>query len=399
MSNIIQDEKSVTAQNYNPLPVVIEKAEGVHLWDEDGNKYIDMMSAYSAVSHGHSHPEMIKTLEKQARRVCIVSRAFHTSNLAPFLQKLCKISNMDMALPMNSGSEAVETAIKAARMWGYKSKGIPQNKAEIIVASNNFHGRTTTIISFSSEQEYKENFGPFTPGFAEIPFGDAAALENAINENTCAFLVEPIQGEAGIITPPDGWLREAQQICKKHNVLLILDEIQSGLGRTGKMFAHQYEIEKPDGLIVGKALGGGIMAVSAFLAKREVMELFTPGSHGSTFGGNPLAAAVGLRALELLEEENLVEKSFELGAYLKAQVEAFNHKAIKQVRGKGLWIGVDLHPEIASARKVCEMLMTKGILSKETHHTVIRLAPPLVISKDEIDYAVGHLKDALDACV
>ena len=314
MHQVIERENRYTAHNYHPLPVVLTKGEGIWLWDDQGKKYLDMMSAYSAVSHGHSHPEIVKTLQEQASKLAIVSRAFHTDTLAPFLEKLCTLSGLDAALPMNTGAEAVETAIKAARKWGYTVKNIPADQAEIIVANQNFHGRTTTIISFSSDEEYKEGFGPFTPGFREVPFGDAQALEGAITENTCAFIVEPMQGEAGIIIPPKGWLKEVQAICKKHNVLLILDEIQCGLGRTGKTFAFQHEIDKPDGLILGKALGGGVMPVSAFVATREVMGMFTPGSHGSTFGGNPLAAAVGYKALSLLETMQLAEKSAKLGS-------------------------------------------------------------------------------------
>jgi ornithine--oxo-acid transaminase len=304
---------------------------------------------------------------------------------------------MDMALPMNTGAEAVETAIKAARLWGYQVKGIPENKAEIIVAANNFHGRTTTIISFSSDAEYKKNFGPYTPGFVTVPFGDAVALEKAITPKTCAFLVEPMQGEAGIIVPPQGWLKQVQAVCKKHNVLLILDEIQCGLGRTGKRFAFEHEIDKPDGLILGKALGGGIMPVSCFLAKDEVMSLFKPGSHGSTFGGNPLAAAIGLEAIKVLEDENLVRNSEILGKWLLEKLQSIHVKCIKEVRGKGLWIGVEIDANVVSARQLCLTLMEKGILSKETHHTVLRLAPPLVITKDEIEQAFETIRDVLVA--
>jgi ornithine--oxo-acid transaminase len=395
MDPIITKEQRYTAHNYHPLPVVITKGKGVYLWDNKGNKYIDMMSAYSAVSHGHGHPRLLAALTRQANDLCITSRAFHTDKLAPFLEKLCKISGMDMALPMNTGAEAVETAIKAARLWGYKVKGIAKNKAKIIVAKQNFHGRTTSIVSFSSEQAYKEGFGPYTPGFITIPFGDTKALEEAITPEVCAFLVEPMQGEGGIIIPPKGWLEKVQKICKKKNVLLILDEIQTGLGRTGKMFAFQHEIDRPDGLILGKALGGGIMPVSMFLAKREVMELFTPGSHGSTFGGNPLASAIGLEALNVLVEEKLVKNSEKLGAYMLKKIKVLKHKGVRDIRGSGLWIGVDIDPKFARAREVCERMMKKGVLTKETHETVIRFAPPLVITADVIDEVVGVLDAAL----
>lgn len=395
MNKIIEKEFLYTAHNYHPLPVVIKKGKGIHLWDNEGKRYIDMMSAYSAVSHGHCHPKLVKTLKKQASRLCIVSRAFHTDNLAPFLEKICKMSSLDMALPMNTGAEAVETAIKAARLWGYKKKGIKKDKAQIIVAKQNFHGRTTTIVGFSSDKEYQDGFGPFAPGFIEVPFGDAEALEKAIKPETCAFLVEPMQGEGGIIIPPSGWLKKVQQICKKHNVLLILDEIQTGLGRTGELFAFQHEIDKPDGLILGKALGGGIMPVSMFLAKKEVMQLFKPGSHGSTFGGNPLASAVGLEALKILQKDKLAEKSHKLGQYMLEKIKAINSKLVKDVRGSGLWIGVEIEPKYASAREVCERMMQKGILSKETHETVVRFAPPLIITKKDLDKAIKALQESL----
>lgn len=395
MDSIIEKEKQYSAHNYHPLEVVIKRGKGVYLWDTSGKKYIDMMSAYSAVSHGHGHPRLLAALENQAKKLCIISRAFHSDRLAPFLEKLCTVSQMDMALPMNTGAEAVETAIKAARIWGYKVKGITKNKAKIIVADGNFHGRTTTIISFSSNAEYKENFTPLTSGFISIPFGDAKALEEAITDEVCAFLVEPMQGERGIIVPPEGWLKDVQQICKKHNILLILDEVQTGLGRTGKMFAFQHEIDKPDGLIVGKALGGGIMPVSAFLAKKEVMELFKPGSHGSTFGGNPLAAAIGMEAINVLMEENLIENSRFLGEYMQNRLKSIQSKLIKEVRGKGLWIGVEIDSQHASARNVCERLMQKGVLCKETHETVVRFAPPLIITKAVLDKVIDIFTETL----
>lgn len=395
MDSIIHKENQYTAKNYHPLHVVIKRGKGVYLWDVEGKRYIDMMSAYSAVSHGHGHPRLLKALERQAKALCIVSRAFHSDKLAPFLEKLCTISKMDMALPMNTGAEAVETAIKAARLWGYNVKGIAKNRAKIIVAKGNFHGRTTTIVSFSSDKEYKEGFGPLTPGFVTVPFGDEKALEEAITPDVCAFLVEPMQGEGGIIIPPDGWLKKVQKICKKNNVLLILDEIQTGLGRTGKVFAYQHEIDKPDGLILGKALGGGIMPVSMFLGKKEVMEQFQPGSHGSTFGGNPLAAAIGMEALNVLMEENLTENSQVLGDYMKKKIMKIDSKLIKEVRGSGLWIGVEINKKHASARDVCERMLQKGVLTKETHETVVRFAPPLVITKGVIDEVIGILDETL----
>ncbi|MCC7259968.1 MAG: ornithine--oxo-acid transaminase [Alphaproteobacteria bacterium] len=395
MNTTIDKENRYCAHNYHPLPVVIARGEGVWLWDDAGNKYLDMMSAYSAVSHGHSHPRMVKALTAQASRLCIASRAFYSDTLAPFLEKLCSVTGMDVALPMNTGAEAVETALKAARRWGYNVKGIPAGKAEIIVSRGNFHGRTTTIISFSSDEEYKQGFGPFTPGFKDVPFGDITALEAAITPNTCAFLTEPIQGEAGIVLPPEGWLKQVQALCRKHNVLLITDEIQSGLGRTGKLFAFQHEIDRPDALILGKALGGGMMPVSAFLARKDVMDQFTPGSHGSTFGGNPLGAAVGLEALRVLEEEKLTERSAELGAYLKDRLRGLNSPLVSEVRGKGLWIGMEIDPAKAAARTVCEKLMARGVLSKETHHTVVRFAPPLIITKEQIDSAVNAVREVL----
>ena len=391
----IQKEDAYCAHNYKPLPVVLTRGKGVWLWDDAGKKYLDMMSAYSAVSHGHSHPRLLKALNDQASRLAICSRAFYTDTLAPFLEKLCDMTGLDVALPMNTGAEAVETAIKAARRWGYSVKGIPENAAEIIVAHGNFHGRTTTVISFSSDDEYKRGFGPFTPGFVEVPYGDIAALEAAITPNTCAFLVEPIQGEAGIVVPPAGWLKKAAELCKKNNVLLILDEIQSGLGRTGKLFAFQHEGITPDGLILGKALGGGMMPVSAFIARKDVMDLFNPGSHGSTFGGNPLAAAVGLEALNTLEDEKLTERSAKLGQYMLDKLNGINSRLITSVRGRGLWIGVEIDPAMATARTVCEKLMERGILSKETHDTVVRFAPPLIITQEEIDWAIDELTDVL----
>ena len=393
--SVIETEGTVCAHNYHPLPVVLTRGEDAWLWDDHGRCYLDMMSAYSAVSHGHAHPRLVAALCNQASSLAIVSRAFHTETLAPFLEKLCAISGFDMALPMNTGAEAVETAIKAARRWGYRVKGIRDGAAEIIVADGNFHGRTTTIVGFSSDAEYRDGFGPFTPGFKTVPFGDAAALEAAITPETCAVLVEPIQGEAGIRVPPEGWLRDLRRICDRHDVLLILDEIQSGLGRTGKMFCFEHDGIRPDGLILGKALGGGMMPVSAFLADREVMELFEPGSHGSTFGGNPLAAAVALEALRIIEDEDLVTRSAVLGEYMADRLRGLQSPLIADVRGRGLWIGVEFDPRCISARAICERLMARGILTKETHHTVVRFAPPLVVELDQIDLAVDALEDIL----
>lgn len=391
-AEIIAAEKKVTAQNYAPLPIVLTRSEGVYVWDTDGNHYIDMMSAYSAVSFGHQHPRLLQALITQAQQLTIVSRAFHTDRLGPFLTKLCSLAHMDSALPMNTGAEAVETAIKAARLWGYKKKNIAPNEAEIIVASNNFHGRTTTIVSFSSEKLYQEGFGPFTPGFRSVEFGNITALEAAITKNTCAFLVEPIQGEAGIILPPNGWLKKVQALCKKHNILLILDEVQSGLGRTGKYFAYMHEISAPDGLIVGKALGGGILPVSAFLSTHEVMDLFTPGMHGSTFGGNALASAVGIEALNVLVDEKLAENSATLGSYFLAQLQKIKSPLIKEVRGRGLWIGIEIDPRYTSAKDLCLSLLKHGILTKDTHEVVIRMAPPLTITKDILDQVITQIK-------
>ena len=401
-SNLISKEALYGANNYSPLPIVLNKGEGVYLWDVDGNKYLDMMSAYSAVSHGHSHPELVKVLSDQAQKLAISSRAFYTEPFAEYIEKLSKISNFESVLPMNTGAEAVETAIKAARRWGYFTKGIKKNCAEIIVAEGNFHGRTTTIVGFSSEKEYKKGFGPFADGFIEAEYcssncncskvceNSIRSIKNAINKNTCAVIVEPIQGEGGIITPQSGWLKQLRQLCDESNVLLILDEIQSGLGRTGKLFAFEHEDIKPDGLILGKALGGGLLPVSAFLSSKEVMNHFNPGSHGSTFGGNPLAAKVASKALDLLFEDNLIENSKVMGAYLKEKLSEMKHSFIKEIRGKGLWIGVELDQGI-SAKKICISLMGEGILAKETHETVIRFAPPLLIKKDEIDWALEKI--------
>ncbi len=391
MNKAIELENRYCAHNYHPLPVVLTRGAGVYVWDEAGNKYLDMMSAYSAVSHGHAHPRLVKALREQAQQLAICSRAFHTDKLGPFLKRLCELTGMEVALPMNTGAEGVETALKAARKWGYKVKGIAADQAEIIACTGNFHGRTIAMVAMSSESQYKDGFGPFPAGLQLIAYGDAAALEKAITPDTAAFLVEPIQGEAGIIVPPVGYLAKCAEICKRHNVLLICDEIQTGLGRTGKLLACQHENVQPDGLILGKALGGGLLPVSMFLANREVMDVFTPGDHGSTFGGNPLAAAVGLEALNVLMEEKLAERSAEMGAYLLDKLHLLKSPLIKALRGKGLFIGIEIDPRKAKAREVCEHLMAHGILSKETHDTVVRLAPPLVITREQIDWAVERI--------
>ena len=393
--NFIEKESIFGPDNYKPLPVVLSKAKGVWVWDVDGKKYLDMMSAYSAVSHGHSHPELLKVLHEQSSQLALTSRAFYTDTLGPYLETITSLSNFDMALPMNSGAEAVETAIKAARRWAYLSKKIESDKAEIIVADGNFHGRTTTIISFSSDANSKNDFGPHTPGFVSVKFGSAKAIEEAINENTAAVLIEPIQGEGGIIVPPENFLPEVRDICTQNHVLMILDEIQSGLGRTGKLFAFQHSNIQPDGLILGKALGGGFMPVSCFLASKEVMQWLTPGSHGSTFGGNPLAAAIGKRSLELLEEENLIENSRVLGDFFKNALVDIKSNVIKEVRGKGLWIGAVIDPNYVSGKDLSKLLLNEGILCKETHETVIRFAPPLVITKEEIKWALEIITSVL----
>jgi ornithine--oxo-acid transaminase len=388
-------EAAVAAHNYHPLPVVLQSGRGEWLTDVEGKRYLDMMSAYSAVSHGHAHPRLVRALVEQAQRVAVTSRAYHTATLGPFLEKLVQLTGLDRALPANGGAESVETAIKAARRWGYRVKGIAENCAEIVVARGNFHGRSTTIVSFSTEDSYRDDFGPFTPGFRHFDFGDIDSLAAAINENTCAVLIEPIQGEAGIVLPPDGFLRAARRLCDERKVLLILDEIQAGLGRTGRWFAFQHEGIKPDGLILGKALGGGLLPVSCFVATEELMNVFDPGSHGSTFGGNPLAAAVGLEALKVIEDEDLVARSAALGAHLLSRLGRIDSALIRAVRGRGLWVGVDLNPALVSARKVVERLAERGVLSKETHETVIRFAPPLTISRAALDWGIDTFIEVL----
>ncbi len=385
-------ENDYGAHNYHPLDVIIDRAEGVWVWDIDGKKYLDCLAAYSAVNQGHCHPKILKAFVEQAKKVTLTSRAFRNDQLPLLLKDLHDLTGMDMALPMNSGAEAVETALKAARKWGYKVKGIPEGKAEIIACRNNFHGRTITIISFSTDEQYRDGFGPLTPGFKMIPYGDAEALRAAITPDTCAFLVEPIQGEAGIVIPPKGFLKQAEEICRANNVLFVADEIQSGLGRTGRLFAHQYENVHPDAIIIGKALSGGFYPVSAVLARKDVLGVFNPGDHGSTFGGNPLAAAVARASLAVIVDEKLSERSAELGAYFLERLRTIKSDLIKEIRGRGLWIGVELH---GKARPYCERLQHEGMLCKETHDHVIRLAPPLVITKEEIDWAVEKLRKVL----
>ena len=382
------------ARNYNPLDVVIARAEGVWVYDVEGNRYLDCLASYSAVNQGHCHPEILKTLIAQAHKVTLTSRAFRNDQLPLLYQELHELTGFDMTLPMNTGAEAVETAVKTARKWGYKVKGIPDGQAEIIVCAGNFHGRTITIVSFSADPQYRDGFGPFTPGFKVIPYGDAAALRAAITPNTCGFLLEPIQGEAGIIIPPAGYLKEAAAICREHNVLLMTDEIQSGLGRTGKLFAYMHEGITPDVLILGKALAGGFYPVSAVLASKEVLGVYQPGDHGSTFGGNPLGCAVARTALRVLTDEKLVERSAELGDYFLGKLRELQTPKIKEVRGRGLWIGIEM---TEPARKYCEALKHFGVLCKETHETVIRIAPPLVITREEIDWVMERIRRVLGA--
>ncbi len=386
------------AHNYHPLDVVITRAEGCWVWDVDGRKYLDFLAAYSAVNQGHCHPKIVQALVEQSGRVALTSRAFRNDRLGEFYRAICELTDFPKVLPMNTGAEAVETAIKAARKWAYTVKGVPADQAEILVFRNNFHGRTTTIVGFSTEEQTSSGFGPFTPGFTILPYGDAEAVAAAMNERVCAVLVEPIQGEGGIIIPPDGYLRRLREITSQHNALLMLDEIQSGLGRTGKMFAYEHEEgARPDVLIVGKALSGGLYPVSAILATEEVMGVFHPGDHGSTYGGNPVAAAVGTAALRVLVEEKLADRSAELGAYFIEELRRIDSPHIKEVRGRGLWIGIELHPEAGGARRFCEALQAEGMLCKETHKHVIRMAPPLVIEKHEIDWALERIEKVLTA--
>ena len=389
---VIEQTQKYGANNYLPLPIVISKAEGVWVEDPEGNKYMDMLSAYSAVNQGHRHPRIIEALKNQADRVTLTSRAFHSDQLGPWLEKVTTLTKKEMALPMNTGAEAVETALKAVRRWGYDVKGIAENQAEIIACAGNFHGRTMGAISLSSDAEYRRGFGPMLPGIKLIPYGDLEALKAAITSQTAGFLIEPIQGEAGILIPPQGFLKAAYELCKENNVLFVADEIQAGLGRTGKMFACEWENVEPDMYILGKALGGGVFPISCVVANREILGVFNPGSHGSTFGGNPLACAVSIAALEVIEEEKLADRSLELGKYFADQLKEIKNPIIKEVRGRGLFIGIEL---TEAARPYCEKLKEVGLLCKETHDTVIRFAPPLVISKEELDWAIERIKNVL----
>jgi len=394
--DFVQLEERYGAHNYHPLDVVIEKAEGVWVYDVEGNKYLDCLSAYSAVNQGHVHPKILEALEEQARKVTLTSRAFRNDQLPLLYKELSEMTGYEMSLPMNSGAEAVETAIKLARKWAYRVKGVPRYQAEIIGCKGNFHGRTTTTISLSTEPLYKDDFGPFTPGFMIVPYGDAAAIEEAITPNTAAVMLEPIQGEGGVIIPPEGFLRDVAAICKKNNVLFIADEIQTGLGRVGKLFACQYENVRPDVTIIGKALSGGFYPVSAVLADASLLGLFKAGEHGSTFGGNPLGAAVARASLRVIREEKLPERAYELGQYFMEQLAEIPSPHVKEVRGKGLLIGMELKREANGARRFCEALQQRGILAKETHEHVIRFAPPLVIEKETIDWALPHIREVLN---
>lgn len=385
MKNILEMEAEYVAHCYRPLPVVLERGQGIYAWDIEGNRYIDCMSAYSALSHGHCHPELVATLAAQAQKLTLTSRAYHSPALGPFVKYACELTGFAGGCPMNTGAEAVEVAVKFARKWAYEVKGVPDNQAEIIVCNNNFHGRTTTVISFSSEPLYKEHFGPLTPGFVQITYGDAKALAAAITPNTAAFLVEPIQGEAGILVPPDGYLQSCAKICQENNVLLIADEIQTGLGRTGKFLACEHENVKPDAVLLGKALGGGMLPVSLFLAKAEVMAMFQPGTQGSTFGGNELACVVGHKALDIIVKDRLSENSAVLGDFLMERLQQLKSPLITDVRGKGLFVGLEINPEYCNAREVSLAFLENGLLSKETHQTVVRLAPPLIINRQQIE--------------
>lgn len=391
----ISEVELYSANNYYPLPIVLEKGEGIWVYDVEGRKFLDMLSAYSALNQGHRHPRIIQALIEQAGKITLTSRAFHNETMGPFLKKLCELAGFEKALPMNTGAEAVETALKAARKWGLVKKGVPENQGEIIVCENNFHGRTVTIVSFSTEEQYRYGFGPFTPGFVTVPFGDGEALEKAITPNTVAILAEPIQGEAGVLVPPEGYLAKMRQLATQHNVLMMLDEIQTGLGRTGKMFAYEYEDAKPDVLLLGKALAGGVYPVSAMLASNDVMDVFKPGDHGSTFGGNPLGSAVAEAALDVLVEEALADRALELGNYFREGLEQIQSPIVKEIRGKGLLIGVEVKKEYGPARPYCEKLMEAGLLCKETHEQTIRFAPPLIIKREEIDWALERIASVL----
>ncbi|MDO8501185.1 MAG: ornithine--oxo-acid transaminase [Gemmatimonadaceae bacterium] len=392
--SLVALEEQWGAHNYHPLDIVVERGEGPWLFDVDGKRYLDCLSAYSAVNQGHCHPRILETMRAQAERVTLTSRAFRNDQLPLFCEELAQFCGMDSVLPMNTGAEAVETAIKAARRWGYRTKQIPQDQAQIIVCANNFHGRTTTIIGFSSEKSYQDGFGPFTPGFVTVPFGDIAAMEAAVNPNTCAILIEPIQCEAGILVPPDGYLRAVSDLCKRHDILFLADEIQTGLGRTGKPFACDHESVKPDAYILGKALSGGFYPVSAFVTRREVMDVFDPGSHGSTYGGNPLGCAVARTALDVIREEKLAERSAELGEWFIRELQTIEHPNIREIRGRGLLVGVEL---TVSARPFCEALMERGLLCKETHDFVVRITPPLVVTREDLEWAVQRIRETFAA--
>jgi len=388
-------EDEYGAKNYHPLDVVLTRGQGIWVWDVEGRRYLDCLSAYSAVNQGHCHPRIVQAMIEQAQRLSIVSRAFRNDQLGVFYKEICELTKSHMVLPMNSGAEAVESVIKAVRKWGYTVKGIPHGMAEIIVCQNNFHGRTITIISFSTEKQYRDGYEPFTPGFKVIPFGDADALESAITPNTVAFLVEPIQGESGVIVPPDGYLRKVREICDKYNIVLVTDEIQTGLGRTGRLFAEEHEGIEADVTLIGKALSGGLYPISAVLSNKEVLGVFHPGDHGSTYGGNPLACAVARAALKVLIEEKMIENAATVGPYFMEQLRGIKSQYVKEVRGKGLLIGVELHKEAGGARHFCAKLKDKGILCKETHEHVIRFAPPLMIRKEDIDWALEQISDVL----
>jgi ornithine--oxo-acid transaminase len=394
--DLIRLENEYGANNYHPLDVVIRRAEGVWVWDVEGNKYLDFLAAYSAVNQGHCHPEIRKAMVEQSGKVTLTSRAFRSDQLGLLYREVSELTGYHRMLPMNSGAEAVETAIKAARKWGYKIKGVPEGKAEILVFTGNFHGRTTTIVGFSEDEQYRDGFGPFTPGFTLLPYGDLEAIRSAMNPNVVGILIEPIQGESGIIIPPDGYLEGIAALCREHRALFIVDEIQSGLGRTGKMFAFEHEGVRPDIAIIGKALAGGFYPVSAILADDEVMGVFNPGDHGSTFGGNPLGAAVARAALRVLVEEKMIESSATLGEYFLERLRTIEHPHIKEVRGRGLWIGVELVPEAGGARRYCEALAKKGLLCKETHEHTIRFAPPLSITREELDWAFERVEAVFD---
>ena len=391
----LAEAEQFSAHNYHPLPVVLERGEGVWVWDVDGKKYLDCLAAYSAVNQGHRHPRIVEAAKQQLDKLTLTSRAFHNDLMGPFLRQLCEMTGYTKALPMNTGAEAVETAVKAARRWGYRIKGIPKDKAEIVVCENNFHARTTTVVSFSTEEAYKDDFGPLTPGFVSIPYGDVAALEAAITSNTAAFMVEPIQGEGGVVLPPDGFLREAYKLCNDNQVLFVADEIQTGLGRTGMLFACDWEDVHPDMLIVGKALSGGLYPVSAAIADDEIMGVFSPGDHGSTFGGNPLGAAIAMAALSVIVEEDLPKRSNELGSWFMDELRKIDSPHVELVRGRGLFVGVVIRDESGPARPFCEELQARGILAKETHEQVIRFAPPLVIEKETLEWVASELKEVL----